>query len=55
MKELYKGYTITPSYIKSKKIYFVDNAFIFISIEEAKKFCDAFPNKKELYTMANTL
>ena len=55
MKEFYKGYTITSGYTGKKACFYVDNALIFLTVEEAKKFCDAFPNKEELCEMVNAL
>ncbi|MBR2388234.1 MAG: hypothetical protein IKB02_05645 [Clostridia bacterium] len=54
-KEFYKGYTITEGHTKTKTIYLVDGCLIFLSVEEAKDFCDKFPNKSELAEMVNAL
>lgn len=54
-KEFYKGYTITEGRAKTKTVYLVDNALIFLSVEEAKRFCDKFPSKSELAEMVNAL
>ena len=55
MIEMYKGYTITSGYTGKAACFFVDKTFIFLTVEEAKRFCDAFPNKKELLELAREI
>ena len=51
----YNGYTITEGHEGKTRCFFVDGALIFLTLEETKRFCDAFPNKKELREMVNAL
>ena len=55
MIEKYNEYVITSGYTGKAKCFFVDKTFIFLTIEEAKRFCDTFTNKKELIELVKGL